>query len=793
MFSALQRLLGSEAPANKVLEIKNESLGSSQVLLRDDAMVLYAPAYQQGDKKTYYEIVLQRSCIDSNTSSYSLYRATDQKEAEEKFNAFHSRVPIFVQIVKEFFTVNGLQKICDALAEHPSWTLAHLVAFYNLVDYVSNPKFLELMDDPDYQKYMTPFQVAVKNGQYDMVKTLLPICKIDHLDNDGNSVFHYAAGTTKEIINLISSKSTTNLNHCNIDGYTPLHLACLADKPECVKSLLFAGADVNLEAKNVGQKAYKFSAPSSAAEFLKTNANKLYIQDMKYGGTPLHWCSSRETLQALIERGCDVNAKNFDGRTALHVMVTRNRFECVVSLLAHDADIDIVDKDGNTALHLAIEKKLVNIVQCLVVFGCDFNLPNRDGKSPRHMVGKEASGGKDDEILYILHSVGAKRCPPDNRSCPSGCNHKENYNGIPPEPTEAVEQREHIQQMLATTAKNLVRNGGNNSSTSINSTNTDFAQLTSQVDTEPEQKGHTIMDSILQMFTPTKVKVESPTSKDSDSSNSVNKTMQGNEFKGEKPYGRGRLLCLDGGGIRGLVLVQMLLEIERLTQTPIIHLFDWIAGTSTGGILALGLGCGKTLRQCMGLYLRMKENCFVGSRPYPSELFENILKSELGEFTIMTDIKHPKLMVTGVMADRKPVDLHLFRNYRTASDILNIVTPITNRRIPPPPPEEQLVWRAARATGAAPSYFRAFGRFLDGGLIANNPTLDAMTEIHEYNMALKSVGRDEEAIPISCVVSLGTGLIPVTELKEIDVFRPESIWDTAKLAYGISAIGKLHI
>lgn len=46
-------------------------------------------------------------------------------------------------------------------------------------------------------------------------------------------------------------------------------------------------------------------------------------------------------------------------------------------------------------------------------------------------------------------------------------------------------------------------------------------------------------------------------------------------------------------------------------------------------------------------------------------------------------------------------------------------------------------------------YSRAFGRFLDGGLIANNPTLDAMTEIHEYNMALKSVGRDQEAIPVS--------------------------------------------
>lgn len=68
-----------------------------------------------------------------------------------------------------------------------------------------------------------------------------------------------------------------------------------------------------------------------------------------------------------------------------------------------------------------------------------------------------------------------------------------------------------------------------------------------------------------------------------------------------------------------------------------------------------------------------------------------------------------------------------------------------------------------------------------------------MTEIHEYNMALMSVNRMSEAIPVSTVMSLGTGLPPVTEMKEIDVFRPDSIWDTAKLAYGISAIGNLLV
>lgn len=76
---------------------------------------------------------------------------------------------------------------------------------------------------------------------------------------------------------------------------------------------------------------------------------------------------------------------------------------------------------------------------------------------------------------------------------------------------------------------------------------------------------------------------------------------------------------------------------------------------------------------------------------------------------------------------------------------------------------------------------------------ANNPTLDALTEIHEYNMALMSVNRNEEVVPVSVVVSLGTGLPPVTELKDIDVFRPDSIWDTARLATGISTIGNLLV
>ena len=54
-----------------------------------------------------------------------------------------------------------------------------------------------------------------------------------------------------------------------------------------------------------------------------------------------------------------------------------------------------------------------------------------------------------------------------------------------------------------------------------------------------------------------------------------------------------RVLFLDGGGIRGLVQVEILMELEKRTGRRITELFDWIVGTSTGGLVALSLVYGK--------------------------------------------------------------------------------------------------------------------------------------------------------------------------------------------------------
>ncbi|XP_044533566.1 85/88 kDa calcium-independent phospholipase A2 isoform X1 [Gracilinanus agilis] len=253
------------------------------------------------------------------------------------------------------------------------------------------------------------------------------------------------------------------------------------------------------------------------------------------------------------------------------------------------------------------------------------------------------------------------------------------------------------------------------------------------------------------------------------------------------------LLCLDGGGVKGLVLIQLLMAIEKAAGIPTKDLFDWVAGTSTGGILALAIQHGKSMAYMRGLYFRMKDEVFRGSRPYESGPLEEFLKREFGEHTKMTDIKRPKVMLTGTLSDRQPAELHLFRNY-DAPETRNEPRFAQNPNLQPlTQPQDQLVWRAARSSGAAPTYFRPIGRFLDGGLLANNPTLDAMTEIHEYNQDMIRKGQGHKVKKLSLVVSLGTGKSPQVPVSCVDVFRPSNPWELARTVFGARELGKMVV
>lgn len=62
----------------------------------------------------------------------------------------------------------------------------------------------------------------------------------------------------------------------------------------------------------------------------------------------------------------------------------------------------------------------------------------------------------------------------------------------------------------------------------------------------------------------------------------------------KRKTGKEAVLCMDGGGIRGLVLTELLFALEEVTGHPVKDLFDWVSGTSTGSYLAMAVADGKT-------------------------------------------------------------------------------------------------------------------------------------------------------------------------------------------------------
>lgn len=223
------------------------------------------------------------------------------------------------------------------------------------------------------------------------------------------------------------------------------------------------------------------------------------------------------------------------------------------------------------------------------------------------------------------------------------------------------------------------------------------------------------------------------------------------------------LLSLDGGGSRGLILAQLLIALkERMKKLcpNCPHLsayFDWVAGTSTGAFLALAFTHNKaTPELCRKMYFKFKNKALKGHRVYPASDIDSSIMEAFGHSAVMADIDGPQVCVSTCLADRTPPDLHLMCNYGEARD--NQLSPT-----------ERPIWEAARASSAAPTYFPAFQKkFLDGGVMANNPTLDSLAEI--FSQAKK----DNQMISVGCVISLGTGVIPPVPLEGVSVINPHN-------------------
>ncbi|KAK3628161.1 hypothetical protein LTR56_018773 [Elasticomyces elasticus] len=225
-----------------------------------------------------------------------------------------------------------------------------------------------------------------------------------------------------------------------------------------------------------------------------------------------------------------------------------------------------------------------------------------------------------------------------------------------------------------------------------------------------------------------------------------------------------RLLCLDGGGVRGLASLYVLKQLlSYVGDEKPCNFFDMIAGTSTGGLIAIMLGCLEmSVDECIEAYIQTMGTIFQGKRKlafsisgqlrprYMAEKLEQAVKDIIASRGLSPDALMRKDVATRVptchtfvvamsAGARHP---RLFTNYRKPheqSDYWNKVK----------------MWEAARATSAATSFFAPIEidkvSYVDGGLLANNPVNMLWAE------AQSTWSEHPIEAQVRCLVSLGTG------------------------------------
>lgn len=201
-----------------------------------------------------------------------------------------------------------------------------------------------------------------------------------------------------------------------------------------------------------------------------------------------------------------------------------------------------------------------------------------------------------------------------------------------------------------------------------------------------------------------------------------------------------KILSIDGGGIRGIIPCVILKFIEETTAQPISSMFNIITGTSTGGIIAMGLtlpdeyGQNKfSAEKMLGLYMDNGEKIFpprhkdilsrisgaLFDKPYDSSGIEGLLNDYFGD-SKLKDALTNLLVTTYEIGKGRP----FYFSSRLAQ---------TDER-------ENILYReVARSTSAAPTYFKPSVvpaesgdyTFVDGGIFANNPAILAYCEAKE--------------------------------------------------------------
>jgi uncharacterized protein len=195
-----------------------------------------------------------------------------------------------------------------------------------------------------------------------------------------------------------------------------------------------------------------------------------------------------------------------------------------------------------------------------------------------------------------------------------------------------------------------------------------------------------------------------------------------------------RILSIDGGGLLGTFPASFLAALEAHIERPIGDFFDLIAGTSTGGIIAIGLGMGMRASAILDLYTERGPTIFGQDHGRLGNWVRRKQRFARSLLRAKYDPAHLKAALTDILGDKKLCDskrrLLIPAWNPITRDVYIYKTPHherlrTDYKVP--------AVDAALATAAAPAYFpRHFSEhdvgLLDGGVWANNPIAIAVVE-----------------------------------------------------------------
>lgn len=222
-----------------------------------------------------------------------------------------------------------------------------------------------------------------------------------------------------------------------------------------------------------------------------------------------------------------------------------------------------------------------------------------------------------------------------------------------------------------------------------------------------------------------------------------------------------RILSLDGGGIRGIFTATLLAELEErfLPSGQRIHqYFDLITGTSTGGIIALGLSLGLPAREMAKLYTERGQDIFP---PPPSSKLGALRRQLRNYFSYRYERDGLASVLEEVLGDHKLKDAKVPLCIPSCDGKFGEVYVFKTPHHPDfkKDGDEHMV-KVALSTSAAPTYFQPLDdggyRYLDGGLWANNPIMVGLTD------ALSSFDVERSMVRILSI-SCGDSPFMVTE------------------------------